>query len=96
MAALFVWDVKTTLPLLSSVRTSRNPRPSTSARRSAIATRFVAPTLFTPRSSATCLCIGRMETKWFLTPFSSPQATLPNGAWEARRKVFRKAGRSGR
>src|SRR5262245_53983405 len=45
---------KTTLPLLSTVNTSRNPRPSNRARRSAIATRL-APTLFTPRSNATYL-----------------------------------------
>ncbi len=46
---------KTTFPLLSTVRTSRNPRPSTSARRSVIAIRFAAPMLFTPRRSATTL-----------------------------------------
>ena len=44
---------KTTLPLLSNVRTSRNPRPSNKARMSAIATRLAVPALLTPRSNAT-------------------------------------------
>src|SRR3989442_15498895 len=46
---------KTTLPLLSTVRTSRNPRRSNRTRRSAIDTRVDFPALLTPRRSATCL-----------------------------------------
>src|SRR5271166_744140 len=44
--------LKTTLPLFSKVRTSPYPRPSTTARRSAIATRLARPTLM-PRKRAT-------------------------------------------
>ena len=47
-----VGNEKTTLPLLSNVRTSRNPSPSNTARRSAIATRLPVPALLTPRSNA--------------------------------------------